>query len=139
MRSMRVITWWALLALVSTLLGTIAQATLVVPPVQCLRPVVDTCPLAVASTSLPHALLPSGRRLLTNTRTRLAAYHEHHRGQPGSMFRRLAAARLKHLHASDSIRLDQKGVVYVMYNCKDDALGYRLDDRMYVGLTHLSA
>jgi len=55
------------------------------------------------------------------------------------LFRRLTAARLKHLHTSDSIRLDQKGVVYVIYNCKDDASGYRHDDRMYVGLTHLSA
>lgn len=91
---MRVITWWALLALVTTMLATIVQATLVVPPVQSLRPVVDTFPLAVASASLPYVPLPSGRRLLLNTRTRLAAYHEHHRGRPGSMFRRLAAARL---------------------------------------------
>ena len=64
---------------------------------------------------------------------------KNHRGRPGIMFRRLAAARLKHLHTSDRVRLDQKGVVYVIYNCKDDASGYRLDVRRYVGLTHLSA
>ena len=97
----------------------------------------DTFPLAVASMSMTHALLPYGRHMMGQTRTRLVAYHKHHRGKPGSIFRRLAASRLKHLHTSDSIRLDQKGVVYVIYNCKDDASGYRHDDRMYVGLTHL--
>lgn len=108
MRSMRVITWWALLALATALLAAIAQATLVVPTVQCLRPVVDTFPLAVASLSMPYALLPSGHHFVDSTRKRLIAYHDNHRGRPGSMFRRLAAARLKHLHTSDRIRLDQK-------------------------------
>ena len=136
MLSMRVITRWALLALLPTLLAAMAQASLVVPPVQYLRPVVDTFPLAVASTSLQQALLPSGHHLLDRTRACLVAYHNNHRSRPGSMFRRLAAARLKHLHTSDSIRLDQKGVVYVIYNCRDDASGYTHDDRMY---THLSA
>ncbi|DBA97142.1 TPA: hypothetical protein ACH3X1_014910 [Trebouxia sp. C0004] len=89
--------------------------------------------------SLPHAMLPSGHHLMDRIRARLVAYHDHHRGKPGSMFRRLAAARLKHLHTSESIRLDQKGVIYVIYNCKDDASGYRHDECMYVSLTHLSA
>ena len=48
------------------------------------------------------------------------------------MYSRLVAMQLKHTGTCDPIRLDKKCVIYVIYNRSSD-------NRMYVGLTHLSA
>ena len=91
-------------------------------------PVVETFPLDYASHHMPK-----GTRHLNVTRTRLIGYHEQHHGNKcDETYARLVALQLKHTGKCDPIRLDQRCVIYVIYNRKDN-------DRMYVGLTHLSA
>ena len=121
----RVIHYWLLLALLAHL---IRSADSVLPPVQSHMPVVDTLPLAFAFKHMPRGIGP-----LRNTRARIIGYHEQHNGiKSDSMYSRLVAMQLKHIGTCDPIRLDKKCVIYVIYNRSGD-------NRMYVGLTHLSA
>ena len=121
----RVIHYWLFLALLAQL---IQSADSVLPPVQSHMPVVDTLPLAFAFKHMPKGTGP-----LRNTRARIIGYHEQHHGiKSDSMYSRLVAMQLLHTGTCDPIRLDKKCVIYVMYNRSGD-------DRMHVGLTHLSA